>query len=75
MQGTIDLSSYISVPQGLAIAIDEVDFIHQVGEDYGQDASTMLQANGSISAQVNRSKSRHCNLLEQTVKASSLQVV
>ena len=52
VQGTIDLSSYISVPQGLAIAIDEVDFIHQVGEDYGQDASTMLQANGSISAQV-----------------------
>jgi Flp pilus assembly protein TadG len=52
VQGTIDLSSYISVPQSLAIAIDEVDFIYQVGSDYGNDAASMLGSNGAISAQV-----------------------
>ena len=54
VQGTIDLSSYISVPQSLAIAIDEVDFIYQVGADYGNDAASMITAagHGSISAQV-----------------------
>ena len=52
VQGTIDLSSYISVPQSLAIAIDEIDFIYQVGEDYGNDASSMLFDKGAISAQV-----------------------
>jgi len=54
VQGTIDLSSYISVPQSLAIAIDEVDFIYQVGTDYGSDAASMLLAGGygALTAQV-----------------------
>ncbi len=33
--GTIDLSAYVNVPTGQAIAIDEVDFIWQRGADFG----------------------------------------
>ena len=36
--GTIDLGAYVNVATGQAIAIDSVDFVHQVGGDYGQQA-------------------------------------
>ena len=50
--GTLDLSAYVNVPTGQAIAIDQVDFIHQVGGDYGQQVEAMLSGNGAISAQL-----------------------
>lgn len=52
IQGTIDASSYVSVANGQALAIDSVDFIHQIGNDFGQDVSSMLTSNGCISAQL-----------------------
>jgi len=33
-QGTIDLGAYISVSQGIACAIESVDFIWQIGADF-----------------------------------------
>ena len=52
-QGTLDLSAYINVPTGQAIAIDMVDFIWQEGADYGQEVSNMLKgSNGALSAQL-----------------------
>jgi len=54
VQDTIDLSAYVNVPTGQAIAVDAVDFIYQVGDDFGQDASSMITAagHGAISAQL-----------------------
>jgi len=51
--GTLDLSAYVNVPTGQAIAIDQVDFIYQVGDDiYSQSANSFLAGNGSVSAQL-----------------------
>ena len=50
--GTIDLGAYVNVATGQAIAIDSVDFVHQVGGDYGQQADGMLAGNGVISTQL-----------------------
>jgi len=51
--GEIDLGAYVSVANGQAIAIDQVDFILQQGPTYSQTLSDMLGANsGSISFQV-----------------------
>ena len=52
IQGTIDLSAYVNAPSGQAISISAVDFVYQNGTDFGQDAASMLQGNGSISAQL-----------------------
>jgi hypothetical protein len=52
VQSTVDLSSYVNVPTGQAIAIESVDFIVQNGSDYGADVATMLTGNGSISTQL-----------------------
>ncbi len=52
VQGTLDLGAYVNVPTGQAIAVESVDFIHQVGPDFGQEAENMLDANGCISAQL-----------------------
>jgi len=52
VSGSIDLSAYVNVPTGQAVAIESVDFIYQVGSDFGTDAFRMLQANGAISAQL-----------------------
>jgi hypothetical protein len=52
VQGTLDLGAYVNVPTGQAIAIESVDFIHQVGPDYGQEAENMLDANGALSTQL-----------------------
>jgi len=48
----IDLSAYVNVPTGQAIAVLEADFIHQIGTDFGSGAGTMLQANGAVTTQV-----------------------
>jgi hypothetical protein len=45
--GTIDLSAYVNVPTGQAIAIDEVDFIWQVGSDFSSDGAQMIAAAGA----------------------------
>jgi hypothetical protein len=50
--GTLDLSAYVNVPTGQAIAIDQVDFIYQVGTDFGTDGLSMLVSNGAISCQL-----------------------
>jgi len=34
------------------VAIDSVDFIYQVGSDYGSNANDMLQANGALTVQL-----------------------
>lgn len=52
LQALIDASSYVSVANGQALAIDSVDFVYQVGTDYGNDASTMLTSSGAVSAQL-----------------------
>ncbi|GAI69740.1 unnamed protein product, partial [marine sediment metagenome] len=51
-QGSIDLGAYVNVPTGQAIAIESVDFIYQVGDDYGSDGSSMLQGNGAVGVQL-----------------------
>jgi hypothetical protein len=51
--GTIDLSAYVNVPTGQAIAIDQVDFIWQRDSDYGNDISNYLASEpGSLTMQV-----------------------
>jgi len=50
--GTVDLSAYVNVPTGQAIAIDSVDFIWQIGGDYGTDVESMVSGNGALSAQL-----------------------
>jgi len=50
--GTIDLGAYVNVATGQAIAIDSVDFVYQVGGDFGSDPSSMLQTNGSLTTQL-----------------------
>jgi len=50
--GTLDLSAYVNVPTGQAIAIDQVDFIYQQGSMYKSSVDGMLVDNGSIGAQL-----------------------
>lgn len=50
--GTIDLSAYVNVPTGQAIAIDEVDFIWQRDSDYGSYAAAFLAGNGALTSQL-----------------------
>jgi len=52
VQGTLDLSAYVNVPTGQAIAIDQVDFIFQDGSDYSSAALGMLATNGSFTVQL-----------------------
>lgn len=52
VQGSIDLGAYVDVASGQAVAIESVDFIYQVGSDYGQAATDMLGASGAISVQL-----------------------
>jgi hypothetical protein len=51
-QATIDLSAYINVPTGQAIAISSVDFVYQRVPTFGQDAASMVGGNGAISVQL-----------------------
>jgi hypothetical protein len=51
-QGTVDLSAYVNVPTGQAIAIESVDFIIQRDAPFGQNVNAMLAVNGAISFQL-----------------------
>ena len=51
-QGSIDLGAYVNVPTGQAIAIEEVDFVYQLGSEYAQEASSFLQTSGAIQVQL-----------------------
>jgi len=52
VQATVDLSAYVNVPTGQAIAIDSVDFITQTGTNFSYDVARMVTANGSIGFQL-----------------------
>jgi len=52
VQGTIDLGAYVSVAQGIAVAVTEVDFIWQLGADLGNDIYQFVTSNGAVSAQL-----------------------
>jgi len=51
-QGTIDLGAYVNVPTGQAVAIEEVDFIWQVGTDFSGSAAQALSITGCLNAQL-----------------------
>jgi hypothetical protein len=52
LQGVIDLGAYVNVATSQAVAIESVDFIIQRDAPYGQDAKSLLAANGAISMQL-----------------------
>jgi len=52
VQGSIDLGAYVSVVQGIGIAVESVDFIVQSGSDYSAAANSMLVADGAITFQL-----------------------
>lgn len=52
VQGTVDLSAYINVPTGQAIAIEEVDYIYQKSSNYNGAVRAMLAGNGGLGMQV-----------------------
>ena len=52
VQGQIDLGAYVNVATSQAVAIESVDFVYQVGTDYGQAGVDMLDASGAISSQL-----------------------
>jgi len=51
-QATVDLSAYVNVPTGQAIAVESVDFIYQAGTDYGGDAKSLVGADGALTVQL-----------------------
>jgi len=52
VQASIDLGAYVSVAQGLAIAIESVDFVYQWSSAYNGAGAGMLAGNGSVGAQL-----------------------
>jgi hypothetical protein len=51
--GTIDLGAYVNVATGQAIAIDSVDFIYQLSDDFGGGTlSSMVQADACLTQQL-----------------------
>lgn len=52
VQGVIDVGAYVNVGTSQAIAIDSVDFVYQVGSDFGSDGKSMLQGDGAIGVQL-----------------------
>jgi len=52
VQGTIDLGAYVDVGDQQALAVESVDFIHQVGTDFGSNVDGMLNGNGAITSQL-----------------------
>jgi hypothetical protein len=50
--GTMDLSAYVNVPTGQAIAVESVDFIYQIQDDFGGLLSTISTANSSLTTQL-----------------------
>tara|TARA_Y100000593_G_C4218638_1_gene290617 strand:+ start:181 stop:729 length:549 start_codon:yes stop_codon:yes gene_type:complete len=52
VMSTLDLSAYVNVPTGQAVAIEAVDFIYQVSDDYGSNVSGFLAGNGAVTVQL-----------------------
>lgn len=52
VQGSIDLGAYVSVAQGMAIAVESVDFIWQAAADFGSSISSMVLGNGTLGCQL-----------------------
>ena len=52
VQGSIDLGAYVSVAQGLAVAVESVDFIWQAGSGLQQSPNGFVTSNGALSCQV-----------------------
>ena len=52
IQGSIDLGAYVNVATGQAVAVETVDFVYQVGTDFGSDGAAMLAGNGALTAQL-----------------------
>ena len=52
VQGVIDLGAYVNVATGQAVAIESVDFVHQVFTDFGGNVNGMLASDGAISTQL-----------------------
>lgn len=50
--GTLDLGAYVNVPTGQAIAIEEVDFIWQIGTDFSAPISQAVTGNAGLNAQL-----------------------
>ena len=51
-QSTVDLSAYVNVPTGQAVAVTSVDFIYQRSSPFGQDANSFVAGSGAISVQL-----------------------
>ena len=51
-QGSIDLGAYVSVAQGLCIAVESVDFIYQASTSNGGAVVDLMAGNGAITAQL-----------------------
>jgi hypothetical protein len=49
---TIDLSSYVNVPTGQAIAIDQADFVYQHDATFKGNVGGMMAGDGAIAVQV-----------------------
>jgi hypothetical protein len=52
VQGSIDLGAYVNVATGQAVAVESVDFVFQVGADYGSDGKSMITSDGAIGVQL-----------------------
>lgn len=53
VQGEIDLGAYVSVAQGIAVAIESVDLVYQQTSEYaGGPVATMLAGNGALTVQL-----------------------
>jgi len=52
VQGQIDISAYVNVPTGQALAVESCDFIFQRGTLFTSDVEAMVVGNGSIDAQL-----------------------
>ena len=52
VQGSIDLGAYVSVAQGLAVAVESVDFVVQIGSDFGGTVSQIAAGNSSLGTQL-----------------------
>ena len=52
IQGEIDISAYVNVPTGQALAIESVDFVFQRAGLFTADVKSFLAANGSVDAQL-----------------------
>ena len=51
-QAALDISAYVNVPTGQAVAIESVDFIYQNGAVFSGSVGGMLSGNGGITAQL-----------------------